>query len=77
MRKKIHFTENNYIGVNPNMTTKSVSFKKEYPFAAQIRVNGKVCNLGFFKTEREAALAYDRKAIELGRETNILKKKAA
>lgn len=43
------------------------------PWRAQIQVNGKNKNLGSYFTDREAALAYDREAIKLGRKTNILK----
>lgn len=38
-----------------------------------ISIDGKTISLGFFNKEREAALAFDKVAITLGRSTNILK----
>ena len=40
---------------------------------ARIRVHGKYENLGLYRTQKEAALAFDRRAREVGRGTNFRK----
>lgn len=40
---------------------------------AAMTIKGKFVNLGFYAEDKDAALAYDREAIKLGRPTNILK----
>lgn len=44
------------------------------PWQARIKIEGASIVIGYFLTEREAAIAYDNQAIKLGRKTNILKK---
>jgi|ERR1044072_1874078 hypothetical protein len=43
------------------------------PWQALMVVAGQHISLGYFDTDRLAAIAYDKKAIQLGRPTNILK----
>ena len=50
-----------------------VSYKTEIKrWRAQIQKNKKIYNLGSFKTEKQAAVAYNKKAKELGRSLNII-----
>ncbi len=61
----------------PRAPTKSSKFrgvswsKKKKQWHAQIRVAGKLENLGFFDDEKEAARVFDTRAAELGRPTNF------
>jgi len=56
-----------------NQKTEEVKFKgvsfcywsKINPFSAHIAINSKLIHLGYFKTQEDAALAYDKKAVEL------------
>ena len=54
-----------------------MSNKMAKPWTASLRHNGIYWRSKFFATEREAALAWDRRVLELGldRELNILKRK--
>ena len=47
--------------------------KRRGKFLSVITVNGRRAELGGFKTERLAALAYDRVAVRYGYTPNILK----
>jgi hypothetical protein len=51
-----------------NSRFKGVHLDDRNKWAAQIRINGKVKNLGRYESEREAAIAYDTAAIEMHRE---------
>ncbi len=61
----------------PRVSTKSSKYrgvtwsKKSNQWQAQIRVAGKLENLGLFDDEAEAARAFDTRAAELGRPTNF------
>lgn len=44
------------------------------PWQARIKIGKELVLLGYFGTDREAAIAFDKVAIKLGRKTNILKK---
>jgi hypothetical protein len=50
-----------------------VSYHKRHgKFLASIKKNGKLCHLGCFENEIEAALAYNKKAVELyGENANL------
>ena len=54
-----------------------VANKMAKPWTATLVVNGIGWHSKYFATEREAALAWDRRVLELGldRELNILKRK--
>jgi hypothetical protein len=61
----------------PRVSTKSSKYrgvswdKSQNQWKAQIRVAGKIENLGNFDDEAEAARAFDTRAAELGRPTNF------
>ena len=61
-----------YIGVSRKIT-KVMKYTYNYWYA-QITKNGKKINIGIFKTEREAALAYNKKSLELNGEFATLNK---
>lgn len=64
-------------GIQRSSRSKALKAKlEEFPYFASIFINGHSTFLGVFKTEREAALAYDKVAVRFGRKTNILKKAA-
>lgn len=42
------------------------------PYIAQLKINGKTHNLGYFATAQEAALAYNKKATEIYGERAVL-----
>lgn len=50
--------------------------KQKEMWRTQIAFNGKNHIIGYFAVDRErvAAMAYDKKAIELGKKTNFLKR---
>ena len=51
---------------NTSSIYKGVSWDKRYQkWKSQIEINGKSIHLGYFKSETEAAIAYNRAAIEL------------
>lgn len=56
-----------------------VTYHSECPLGHQwkatIFINGNYVNLGFYETDRLAALAYDKMAAKHGKPTNILKPK--
>lgn len=43
------------------------------PWQARIKIKGSQVLIGYFETDRDAAIAYDKEAIKHGRPTNILK----
>ena len=62
---------NPHTRVNKHSKYKGVSYKRGYkgnplskPWSALIRVDGKLIHLGYFASESEAAIAYDRAARE-------------
>ena len=54
-----------------------ISYRMAKPWIASLRHNGIGWQSKYFTTEREAALAWDRRVLELGldRELNILRRK--
>ncbi len=48
-----------------------VGVHNTYGWQVRIKVDGKYENLGTYKTQKEAALAFDRRAREVGRGTNF------
>ena len=48
-------------------------YKNRGRWQAKIRVGGKYENLGTYRTQKEAALAFDRRARQVGRGTNFRK----
>ncbi len=66
-----------------NMINKTSEYKGVHwntnsrKWCARIIISGNSKSLGQYKFERDAAIAYDKEAAKLGRETNILKFKNA
>lgn len=62
--------------VRKNGAQSEILYSREKPWQAYININGKKKNLGCFALEKQAAIAVDKKVLELNleQELNILKK---
>ena len=64
-RGRTNNNKSGYKGVHYKKRTKSMINERSKPWVAQIYLNDKKIHLGTYKTKEEAALVYNKKAIEL------------
>jgi len=64
-RGRANNNKSGYKGVSYKKRTKSMINERSKPWVAQIYLNDKKIHLGTYKTKEEAALVYNKKAIEL------------
>jgi len=64
-RERTKNNKSGYKGVCYKKRTKNMINEYPKPWLARIKHNQKIIHLGYYKTKEEAALAYNKKAIEL------------